>query len=513
MKENGVGVQGHSRTPAENARAMIHVDMHQKNGLTFDKAIKATAQAEHTSPSTLRTAAKQFFTSGTLLKPEDRRSHPQHPFHLPSGPSPSAQELIHRELHDVKLNNVFESCTTLCTEVKKQLGIVVSKSTMHRWLHALGYQYGKKHFVNSDASYRHALIRSYIYKYAKALKEQEQGTAILVYMDESYIHAHHCSTKLWHLLSDCTKNEVRGDNKGKRIIIMHAMTKDGLLEVAGVEPSNILTELYHSCALIFNEVCVDGITPADYHDTINGEKYIGWIQTRLLPTFNKIYPGKKMYLVLDNAKYHHHRGPDWFSPSNKKKGALADFLRQRNVKSITVEGGRVIPASKFSADARGKAGGGPTLKQLKAAVKEHLAAHPEINTTVPQQLFDDAGYELLYTPPYVSDLQPIEMIWAFTKHLVARRSHRTRSVHEAAVQTREAMDRVDADRCRGVISHVHKWIHEFMVSEAGGSLRRFFDLPMLMYASPAQLAADDLAVSPPADIENEEDDEEESSWQ
>ena len=126
----------------------------------------------------------------------------------------------------------------------------------------------------------------------------------------------------------------------------------------------------------------------------------------------------------------------------------------------------------------------------------------EINTTVPQQLLSDAGYELLYTPPYVSELQPIEMIWAFTKGLVARRSHRTRTVHEAAVQTREAMERVDADRCRKVISHVHAWIHSFMQSDAGGSLRRFLDLPMLMYAPTAQLTADDLAAAPPPAIED-----------
>jgi hypothetical protein len=84
---------------------------------------------------------------------------------------------------------------------------------------------------------------------------------------------------------------------------------------------------------------------------------------------------------VDRFKYHHHRGPDWFSPSQKKKGQLADFLRQRDVSSITVDDGRSIPASSFSADARGKAGG-PTLVQLKQAVWEHLAEHPEINTTV-----------------------------------------------------------------------------------------------------------------------------------
>jgi transposase len=292
---------------------------------------------------------------------------------------------------------------------------------------------------------------------------------------------------------------------------MHAMTKDGMLEVEGVEPSNILTELYHSCALIFNEVCIDGVTPADYHDTINGEKFIGWIQQRLLPTFKQLYPGKKMYLVLDNAKYHHHRGPDWFSPSSKKKGQLADFLRQREVKSIIVDGGRVIPASKFSADARGKAGG-PTLEQLKKAAKQHLTEHPEINTTVPQQLFDDAGYELLYTPPYVSELQPIELIWAFTKALVARQSHRSRSVHTATVQTRKAIDEVTAELCRKEIAHCHQWIDTFMQSEEGGSLQQFKTLQVLMPLVAALSEASDVPSSATATAEDDEEEEEEACW-
>ena len=324
VKKSGTGVQGHSRSPVENARALLHIHSHQQHGLSFDAAIKAVATAELASPSTLRAAAQQFTSTGALVTPPRTpvdRANPLHPFYCgETGPSFAAEQLIHRELHEVALNNVFQSCTTLRRELEEQLGVVVSKSTVHRWLHALGYQYGKKHFINQAHSYRNALIRSYIYKYAAALKEQEDGTAIIVYMDESYIHAHHCSQFLWYSLSSATKNEVRGDNKGKRIIIMHAMTKDGLLEVEGTEPSNILTELYHSCALIFDEVCVDGITPADYHDTINGEKFIGWMRQRLFPTVQKLYPGKKMYLVLDNAKYHHHRGPDWFSPSAQEEG-------------------------------------------------------------------------------------------------------------------------------------------------------------------------------------------------
>jgi len=514
LKEEGIGKQGHSRSATDNARALLHVHAHQQHGLSYDAAVKATAQAELASPSTLRSAAQQFAATGALTQPSTPvdRSNPLHPFYSgENGPSLAAELLIHRQLHEVTLENTFESCNTLRTALAAELGVVVSKSTVRRWLHALGYQYGKKHFVNHARSYRNALIRSYIYKYAAALKEQEDGSAIIVFMDESYIHAHHCSQFLWHSLSSSTKNEVRGDNKGKRIIIMHAMTKDGLLEVEGVEPSNILTELYHSCALIFDEVCMDGVTPADYHDTINGDKFIGWMQQRLFPTVQKLNPGKKMYLVLDNAKYHHHRGPDWFSPSGKKKGQLADFLRQRGVQSIIVDDGRNIPASKFSADARGKAGG-PTLQQLKIAVKEHLAAHPEINTTVPQQLMDDAGYELLYTPPYVSDLQPIEMIWAFTKALVARQSHRTRTAQACAVQTREAMECVTAELCQKQIAHCHAWIERFMQSEEGGSLQQFVTLAALKPLAAALTNAGDLAAdaAPPAEEDDEE--EAEAGW-
>ena len=184
------------------------------------------------------------------------------------------------------------------------------------------------------------------------------------------------------------------------------------------------------------------------------------------------------------------------------------------MKSITVEGGRVIPASKFSADARGRAGG-PTSEQLKKAAKEHLAAHPDINTTVPQQLFEDAGHELLYTPPYVSELQPIELIWAFTKALVARQSHRSRSVHTATVQTRKAMDEVTAELCRKEIAHCHKWIQTFMRSDEGGSLRQFGTLQALMpLAAALSEAHEGTAPAAAATEEDEEeaDEAEEASW-
>eukprot|EP00957_Ditylum_brightwellii_P063930 4850094-Ditylum_brightwellii.AAC.2 len=43
----------------------------------------------------------------------------------------------------------------------------------------------------------------------------------------------------------------------------------------------------------------------DYHDNMNSEMFMQWITSRLVPTFERLYPGKKMVPVLDNAPYHH----------------------------------------------------------------------------------------------------------------------------------------------------------------------------------------------------------------
>ena len=250
LSADGRGSQGHSLPAADKAAALLQVHAVMGLGHSFDAAVKTTAGAMLASPNTVRAAAKELSASGTIAEPhtkDGRRSNPQHPFYCgESGPSLAAELVIHRLLDDVKQQNTFESCHTLCLALAAELNVVVSKSTMHRWLHSLGYVYRNKHFIKTaTSSYRHCLIRGFIYKYAKALKEQEDGTAIIVFMDESYIHSHHCSKKLWFSLSSPTKNDVRGDDRGKRIIIMHAMTKDGLLEVEAILAAHRAAHVIH----------------------------------------------------------------------------------------------------------------------------------------------------------------------------------------------------------------------------------------------------------------------------
>ena len=89
------------------------------------------------------------------------------------------------------------------------------------------------------------------------------------------------------------------------------MTKDGMLQLAKAnEPSNDLSEEYPNAMVVAHMVSAEGIEPADYHDSIDCTKFIAWMQNRLIPAFKRKYRGKKMILVMDNAKYHHARGED-----------------------------------------------------------------------------------------------------------------------------------------------------------------------------------------------------------
>jgi hypothetical protein len=114
---------------------------------------------------------------------------------------------------------------------------------------------------------------------------------------------------------------------GDRLIIVHAITRDGPMVTRAADGSVLdpgmyasLAEPLETCELIFK-----GKNFLDYHETMNGELFFKWVKNRFIPTFKKLYPGKKAVLVLDNAAYHLSQGKGIFAlaPSKKKKSSLA----------------------------------------------------------------------------------------------------------------------------------------------------------------------------------------------
>jgi transposase len=502
VKAAGIGQQGRSRSAEENARAILHVDTMMTAAaaaaaasssvvrtLSYDAVVKAVAKAEFTTPNTLRQTHQRYVREGELTPPEPKRIKRDDPHHMlfdEGGPSLEAQAVIHELMKDAAEMNIYASIRTIRAEVFAATGIEVPKTTMHTWLHDMDFEHGEKKLTGLKASYAHATIRRYILEYSAVLKEEERGNVVLVWMDESYIHTGYCSKYSWfHRDNDVVANRVRGSESGKRLIIIHAMTKDGMLEMPDIDPSDNLNEQYASASVVSAKLSAEGFEPEDYHDTLNGEKFLQWVRNRLIPAFQAKYKRKKMVLILDNAKYHHARGIEWVYANKMTKPALGNFLRLAKVKSIKLPGGRVIKADKFTADA---GSGGPTVPDLREVVRDYIRSHPAINTTLVHQAMQPHKYQLLYTPPYESWIQPIELVWARVKHEVATQSMLGRKWQETQEQTKIALKNVSSQLCTNIIGHTHKLMNEWLQTDTAGSLKKHGSLEALGLLTPAQRA-------------------------
>ena len=236
--------------------------------------------------------------------------------------------------------------------------------------------------------------------------------------------------------------------------------------------SNWLNEPALTAELVFEEVLEDGQDDSDYHNTMTGAKFVAWLRNRLLPTFAEMYPGRKMFLVLDNASYHKPRDESWVSGSKaKNKHELAHTLLDLEVTELTTAGDkpRTVPAHRFEAAV---SAGGPSKDDLLAAVQKWLDEHPDHNRTVVEQLMSDAGHSLVYTPPFCPEVQPIELLWAQIKRYVADRSTHNRSMTETREQTEGAFEQITKMLCNSIVRHCHDWIDQFIASEAAEDLQQ-----------------------------------------
>ena len=357
-------------------------------------------------------------------------------------------------------------CTTteLISAILEVHDITIHPRTLQNVLGSMGYRYGKANVIGkmNDAWYV-SRIRAFLIQYSQALKEQAEGRCVIVYTDESYVNTNHARKQTWYSDIATEKNDVvRPSGKGKRLVLLHAFTRDGWLVHDNSVHNDRADQLSFSCELIYEAEKGDG----DYHDNMNGSIYMQWLNNRLLVAFNKRYPRQKMVLVLDNASYHHHRGPDWINVHIMKKDDIAWKLIDLGVDTMTVErqkkGTETREKKTFKAVSYYQRGGryAPTLDELKSELTKYLNDHPGINRTEVAKLFEANGHQLIYTPPYLPGVQPIERLWAYVKNYVASQYKSGRTMQQLLEQTHKGFygdcaqhDGVTKELCADVIRH------------------------------------------------------------
>ena len=259
----------------------------------------------------------------------------------------------------------------------------------------------------------------------------------IVDLDESYIH-HHYRRHNDSLFdpNDADFRQPRTQKKGKRLCFVAAITKSNPFirqAPTGAASVDDKAGLVPNSVWIFQSQKSSG----DYHQNFNGTNFVHWFKTQLLPNLSQ-----PSLIRLDNAKYHHTKPVTTPSGYRLKKAELQQVL--------TVSG---IP---FAA------------KDTVATLRKKLKAY--VDTVEPEvvQLAKQQGHEVLYTPPYHCDLQPIEMVWSQVKGEVGRQYDLSTTMTIVKQRLEAAFEHLNADttgRIENLYAHVRKIEKEYMEAD------------------------------------------------
>jgi transposase len=233
-----------------------------------------------------------------------------------------------------------------------------------------------------------------------------------VYLDESYVNKNHSNDFIWYSDEDGPWVQ-KPTGKGERLIIINAITKSGW--VSGSK-------------LVFKSTRKTG----DYHGQMNWDLFKKWFTEMLLANIPK-----NSLIIMDNASYHNtlakHSPP---TPLCSKKKIL-DWLDQNKI---------------YCRD--------DCLKPELVEILKKLAPEPIYAI---DEIARSHGHEVIRTPPYHPELQPIETCWGVVKNHVARNCDFT--MNNLIEQLDAGFDKVTAKTCAKIIAKVRKIEDEFWTED------------------------------------------------
>lgn len=327
----------------------------------------------------------------------------------------SMQSITREYVHQANCDGRYITLETLSDYLKKHgaeqgFGIRTLGRALDRWGFTFGRGTRSQHLKEKD--YVIAARRRYLRK----IRSNRSGNRVIrpeVYLDESYVNKNHSNDFIWYSHEDGPFVR-KPTGKGERIIIINAITTDGWVPGA---------------KLIFKSSRKTG----DYHGQVNHDLFVKWFREQLLPNIPK-----HSIIVMDNASYHNVLSVNSAPTANCKKERISDWLNKNGI---------------------------PVCDDcLKAELVEIVAKIAPAPTYILDEIASEQGHEILRTPPYHPELQPIETCWAVVKNQVARNCDFTMS--NLLEQLDKAFDSVTAKTCAGIIDEVRKKENKFWIFDA-----------------------------------------------
>lgn len=345
--------------------------------------------------------------------------------------------------------------------IEAKYGRPMSNRAVGALLYRLGYRRRRGRIkIPPMNEARRARVRRFLVEMADAIAQEEDGRAILVYMDESFVHQLHGSAYSYFFTDEegvVQDGMGRTSGKGQRMIMVHAITKHGPLVSRGNDDFPIPEGPFAPKAKGRGRAGAGemGSLPTaeclwqakhdkgDYHDAMTDKMFMDWLKKRLTPAFKEVFGSdKKMILVLDNASYHHGFDEEVRVPEANSKRYNTELLQRYGVRSIKVERagknssavattrnievpgpGQVFP------QANSKCGNGVSKEEVALATRAYFQAHhPEKLLEKVERYMNTQGWELIWTPPYMPSFQPIELFWQHGKQYVSFRFDTKRKI-------------------------------------------------------------------------------------
>lgn len=328
---------------------------------------------------------------------------PQRPGRPPSRISPNIQPIVRQFIRTENLGGRRVSIERVGSYLHTVHGVETPKTTLWRALKRWGFTHGEGRRRDSLKEQSRVILARRDYLRAKLANRNPDGTLKRpeVYLDETYINKNHSSPFTWYLDDDGPLvNKPSG--VGPRLIVVHAVTKDGWVEEA---------------QLVFEAKKRTG----DYHGQMNWDNFSKWFKGQLLPNI----PPKSL-IILDNARYHNVYSDNFFPNKSSSKEQLRRWLTRNSYP--------------WQED---------MLKSELMELCARFAPVPEYQLDI---LATEHEMSILRTPPYHPELQPIETCWAVVKNYMADNCDFTmKGLRE---RLPEAFEKVTPRTCQEIIAKV-----------------------------------------------------------
>ena len=368
-------------------------------------AVGRVANALGIGKRTVKEILSSHRKNGRVTEP-DLQSKGKPPYRI----QPALETVIRKRIRELNSQGSHVSVRTLFHWLAENYESV-PPATLGRALQRMGLIYGPSRNTSALRERDDVLIgrREYL-RQKLANRKLVRGKAVgtirpEVYLDESFVNVNHSVSRTWYFAEEGPWVR-KPSGKGPRLILVHAMTRDGLVEGA---------------KLVFQAKRRTG----DYHGQMNFENFCKWFTESLLPNI----PASSL-IVMDNAPYHNVYVDGMFYPTTSvKKADLASWLQEHHPESFEES----------------------MIKAELLAECRRLCPKPDYEL---DRMAESQGHQILRTPQYHPELQPIEQCWAVVKNHCAKKCDYTIAGLRKHVE--QGFEKITRATCRAIVSDMQR---------------------------------------------------------